>query len=481
MSVKSLSFARVGPVHFQPIELELRPVGSFIAGETLNAGCGYRDISSILKEMGASGVVNVDIATDIPGAIESSLDKIPLEADRFDTVLCNAVLEHVEHIDAVMAELVRVLKPGGRLIVSIPFLQPYHASPTDFRRFTVEGIRQLGETRGLEVVQVRAVHSIAQDARLDPVGASGRNPRPRGGSPALSGDLAGDPVLPCRQPERAPPPRGEHVPGRLPEAASAAMRVIFSTPDWTISGVNSFNHNLMRGLQAAGHEVELLVIPNAVPSAESLPLPTDVPTRVLEFDRSHGFYTGRWTRSSGISTVRSRASICRATISPIPAWRPCLDREVGIVGVVHSDDPYHYEHLIRLGRYWNATVAVSSFIMRRMIEIEPIVAPTSHLISYGVPCPPELPVREAADGPLRIVYSGRFYEPQKRVSDLARIALALARRGVPADWTLIGSGADEPALRAAFAALPRRAAPFSPARSAPMRCWAIISATTASS
>ena len=35
---------------------------------------------------------------------------------------------------------------------------------------------------------------------------------------------------------------------------------------------------------------------------------------------------------------------------------PALRNEVGMIGVVHSDDPHHYEHVQRLGRYWNAVV-----------------------------------------------------------------------------------------------------------------------------
>jgi hypothetical protein len=44
----------------------------------------------------------------------------------------------------------------------IPFLQPYHEAPTDFRRYTREGMRQLGDRYGLETVALYPVHTIAQ-------------------------------------------------------------------------------------------------------------------------------------------------------------------------------------------------------------------------------------------------------------------------------------------------------------------------------
>jgi SAM-dependent methyltransferase len=77
-------------------------------------------------------------------------------------VFCNAVLEHVGPVDAVMAELKRVVKPGGRLLIAIPFLQPYHESPADFRRYTAEGMRQLGDNHGLKTLLIQPVHSITQ-------------------------------------------------------------------------------------------------------------------------------------------------------------------------------------------------------------------------------------------------------------------------------------------------------------------------------
>jgi SAM-dependent methyltransferase len=160
--IPSSSFERNGPVHFQPLEVELRQLQDYFRGAVLNAGCGNRDITDVLKRLGATTVTNVDIVSNIPNAILSSLDSLPLESATFDTVFCNAVLEHVVPIDAVMAELKRVTRPGGRLLIAIPFLQPYHESPTDFRRFTAEGMRQLGDRHGLKTLLVQPVHGITQ-------------------------------------------------------------------------------------------------------------------------------------------------------------------------------------------------------------------------------------------------------------------------------------------------------------------------------
>ena len=164
MAVRANSFqyARVGPVHFQPLEWELQQVERYVSGRVLNAGCGNRDIGSIVSRFGSSELVNYDIESTIPGAILGSLVDAPFPNDSFDSIVCNAVLEHVPAIDRVMSELARVLKPGGYLIAGVPYLQPYHLNPTDFRRYTRDGLEELGQIHGLRTVEILPVHTIAQ-------------------------------------------------------------------------------------------------------------------------------------------------------------------------------------------------------------------------------------------------------------------------------------------------------------------------------
>ncbi|MEK6541818.1 MAG: methyltransferase domain-containing protein [Pseudomonadota bacterium] len=155
-------FARSGPVHFQSLERELLSVARYFDGAMLNAGCGNRDLGPWLAQHGVNATTNYDIASDLPGAIIGSLDALPFADATFDTILCNAVLEHVKHPEAVVAELARVLRPGGHVILAVPFLQPYHESPHDFRRYSSEGLVALGEAAGLRVVAINPVHSAAQ-------------------------------------------------------------------------------------------------------------------------------------------------------------------------------------------------------------------------------------------------------------------------------------------------------------------------------
>jgi SAM-dependent methyltransferase len=157
-----VTLVRVGPVHFQPLEQELAPVAQYLAGEMLNAGCGSRDISAFLRANGVTSITRYDIASNDPDVVIGRLESMPFADRTFDSVLCNAVLEHVENADRSMRELARVVRRGGHVVVAVPFLQPYHASPGDFRRYTADGLAQLGRNAGLDVVAILPVHSFAQ-------------------------------------------------------------------------------------------------------------------------------------------------------------------------------------------------------------------------------------------------------------------------------------------------------------------------------
>jgi len=97
-----------------------------------------------------SGYVNIDLFA-LPGInAVANAEQLPFAGNLFQRVECDAVLEHAERPDRVMAEIERVLAPGGFAHIVVPFCHPFHEYPRDFRRFTPDGLRQLGGR--LEVV-----------------------------------------------------------------------------------------------------------------------------------------------------------------------------------------------------------------------------------------------------------------------------------------------------------------------------------------
>lgn len=81
--------------------------------------------------------------------------RLPFVDGCLDGVLCLEVLEHVPEPESVLNEVARVLKPGGRAWITMPFLYPLHDAPFDFQRFTEYGLRRSIRRVGLEVTSLR--------------------------------------------------------------------------------------------------------------------------------------------------------------------------------------------------------------------------------------------------------------------------------------------------------------------------------------
>lgn len=144
---------------FLSIEDELGPYRHLFKGRVLNAGAGNRDLSHLVE----GELTNQDIPHGRhPGHIDiwAPLDDIPVDDGHFDAVICNAVLEHVLNPERVVAELARVLRPGGNFYLGVPFLQPEHLDPTDCQRYLAQGLRALCERHGFEVKEITPVHSV---------------------------------------------------------------------------------------------------------------------------------------------------------------------------------------------------------------------------------------------------------------------------------------------------------------------------------
>jgi len=81
----------------------------------------------------------------------------------FDCVFCSGVLEHVDDYDAGMREIRRVLKPGGVLLLGLPFRQKLHLAPTDYWRFTEFGIRMLLQRTGYQIDEIVPIDASVAD------------------------------------------------------------------------------------------------------------------------------------------------------------------------------------------------------------------------------------------------------------------------------------------------------------------------------
>jgi ubiquinone/menaquinone biosynthesis C-methylase UbiE len=155
-------------------------------GRVLDWGCGWGQMTALLREAGVEAVAfdyrpGLEAPTterlfrfpEIEAHVTSEPVELPFEKDSFDTVLSCGVLEHVPDPDASLAELRRVLRPGGMIYVAnLPNRYSYteraarllglyyHGKLPHDRVYTARTARELLERRGFRVDEVRRVHML---------------------------------------------------------------------------------------------------------------------------------------------------------------------------------------------------------------------------------------------------------------------------------------------------------------------------------
>ncbi|MBN1200894.1 MAG: class I SAM-dependent methyltransferase [Anaerolineae bacterium] len=98
------------------------------AATILEAGCGQGMYSSQFRRRFSPHVEAFDVEyarvqvarRDTPHTLVAAAEALPYRSNLFDTILSNEVIEHVIDDQAAVIEMVRVLKPGGRIVLFCP-------------------------------------------------------------------------------------------------------------------------------------------------------------------------------------------------------------------------------------------------------------------------------------------------------------------------------------------------------------------------
>lgn len=130
-----------------------------MTGKVLDLGSknGTPSYYGHIKRVGDCEITFTDLVPG-PGVVQVDVEKpFPFDDASFDTVVSFHLMEHVYDFWKMPSEIFRVLKPGGKVIVSVPFMHEYHADPGDYWRMSGDAVSRLFESAGLSVRSIEAV------------------------------------------------------------------------------------------------------------------------------------------------------------------------------------------------------------------------------------------------------------------------------------------------------------------------------------
>lgn len=145
------------------IEAGLRELKLASGDRVLDFGCADQPYRHVFPA--GAAYVGADLPGNPLAAVEvSPAGTLPLEDESFDAVLSTQVLEHVGEPSTYVGECFRVLRPGGRLLLSTHGIMVLHPDPVDYWRWTSDGLRYELEQAGLRVVELKGVMGLAPTA-----------------------------------------------------------------------------------------------------------------------------------------------------------------------------------------------------------------------------------------------------------------------------------------------------------------------------
>ena len=121
---------------------DMRSTLATLGGRIVDVGCGDQPYRKWFRRVDSYTGLDVYAGPHVDVVIDG-VSAWPLESASADVVVCTQVLEHVPDLQRTYSEITRILRPGGTLVLSVPFLYNEHGAPADYRRFSVHGVEML--------------------------------------------------------------------------------------------------------------------------------------------------------------------------------------------------------------------------------------------------------------------------------------------------------------------------------------------------
>lgn len=152
----------------------LKKFAGYLKGDILEVGCGIGNFTNALTSFGRIFAMDIDknyinktkllLSEGQVGLGDIERGKYFFGSQTFDSIVCLNVLEHIENDERALTNLLKLLKPGGTLIVLIP-AHPFLYGAIDksighFRRYMKKELSQKMEKIGFKIIQSRKINFL---------------------------------------------------------------------------------------------------------------------------------------------------------------------------------------------------------------------------------------------------------------------------------------------------------------------------------
>lgn len=138
----------------------------YASGNLADLGCGKVPLYAAYKDYVKSNTcVDWENTLNKNPFIDQHCDlngSLPFGDQEFDTILLSDVLEHISEPENLWLEMGRILKPGGNLILNVPFFYKIHEIPHDYYRYTEFALRRFAKNGGFRIVLLKPMGGIPE-------------------------------------------------------------------------------------------------------------------------------------------------------------------------------------------------------------------------------------------------------------------------------------------------------------------------------
>lgn len=135
---------------------KIKKLAPQLQGRILDFGCGSKPYESLF--INASEYIGLDYDSEGHTHMNEHIDviydgkQIPFTDGHFDSVFSSEVFEHIFNLEEIIPEIRRVMKKGGKILITCPFVWNEHEVPVDFARYTQFALKHMFEKNGFQIL-----------------------------------------------------------------------------------------------------------------------------------------------------------------------------------------------------------------------------------------------------------------------------------------------------------------------------------------